>query len=188
MNETLRTRTLPAGRLLEIVQGDITLEQVGAIVNPANAQLAHGGGLAAVISRVGGATIDRESREWVQTHGPVPHRRPAVTSGGDLPAPYVIHAVGPVWGSGDEDAKLAEAVRGSLERADELGLASIALPAISTGIFGFPIMRAAGVIYAAIEAFFSDLPESGLQLVRVVLFDQPSVEAFVSVFDRAETA
>jgi O-acetyl-ADP-ribose deacetylase (regulator of RNase III) len=88
--------------------------------------------------------------------------------------------VGPVWGDGDEDAKLAAAIRGALRVADNLHCESIALPALSTGIFGFPKERAAGVILPAIEKYFAETA-SGLKLVRLVLFDQPSVEAFMSV-------
>ncbi len=184
MNQTLRGRTLPTGQKLEVARGDITIEQVDAIVNAANERLAHGGGLAAVIARAAGPGIEEESRNWVQKHGQVPHGRPAYTGGGRLPARFVIHAVGPVWGSGQEDAKLADAVRGSLARADELGLESIALPAISTGIFGFPKARAARVLFRAIEAYFAAAGDSGLRSVRVVLFDQPTVEAFIADFDQ----
>ncbi len=184
MNQTLRGRTLPTGQKLEVARGDITIEQVDAIVNAANERLAHGGGLAAVIARAAGPGIEEESRNWVKKHGQVPHGRPAYTGGGRLPARFVIHAVGPVWGSGQEDAKLADAVRGSLARADELGLESIALPAISTGIFGFPKARAARVLFRAIEAYFAAAGDSGLRSMRVVLFDQPTVEAFIAAFDQ----
>ena len=182
MNRTLRTRVFPGGRTLELVHGDITAETVDAIVNAANAQLLHGGGVAAVIARKGGPVIDRESRAWVAEHGPVSHAEPAFTSGGHLPARFVIHAVGPVWGSGDEDARLKAAVTGSLHRAASLGLATISLPAISTGIFGFPRKRAAGLIFAAICAFFESDARS-LTAVRVVLFDSPGLEDFTAVFD-----
>ena len=94
---------------------------------------------------------------------PVSHARPAWTSGGLLPAKYVIHAVGPVWGDGDEDNKLEVAVTGSLRVADELKCASIALPAISTGIFGFPKERAARIIFSAIEKYFMETSSSGLK-------------------------
>ena len=86
--------------------------------------LQHGAGVAGAILRRGGPAIQRESDAWVQRHGPVSHAAPAWTSGGNLACRIVIHAVGPVWGDGDEDAKLAEAVTGSLRLADELGLAS----------------------------------------------------------------
>ena len=179
----LRRLELPNGAVLRVIQGDITAQEVEAIVNAANAYLKHGGGVAAVIARKGGPVIQRESDAWVREHGPVPHDRPAYTSAGNLPARYVIHAVGPVWGSGDEDAKLRAAVQGSLARADELGLTSIALPAISTGIFGFPKERAARVMYAAIRDYFAAHPDSGLREVRLVLYDRPTVDAFLKVWD-----
>jgi len=179
MNQVLKEIKLPGGRLLQIVQGDLTKETVDAIVNAANAQLQHGGGVAGVILRRGRVEIQAESDAWVRQHGPVSHAEPAYTTGGRLPCRYVIHAVGPVWGSGDEDAKLAAAVAGSLRLADRLGVVSIAFPAISTGIFGFPKQRAAGVILGAIRAYLSENPASGLKLLRLTLFDQETVEAFL---------
>jgi O-acetyl-ADP-ribose deacetylase len=164
------------------VQGDITALQVDAIVNAANAHLQHGGGVAGIISRKGGPAIQKESDAWVREHGPVPHAEPAVTSGGNLPCRYVIHAVGPVWGEGDEDRKLTEAVTGSLSTADKLGLSSMAFPAISTGIFGFPKERAAGVTFSAIADFFANKMESSITLVQMVLYDQPTLDAFMKVW------
>ena len=89
----------------------------------------------------------------------------------------MIHAVGPVWGDGNEDEKLSAAVHGSLEVADELNLSSISLPAISTGIFGFPKDRAAGVIFSTIKNYFAH-HKSGIKLVRIVLFDETTIRAF----------
>src|SRR5512133_3698536 len=114
MNTIHATYQLTPGAVLEIVQGDITSEEVDAIVNAANEHLQHGGGVAWTISKKGGPSIQKESDAWIRHHGTVPHARPAWTSGGLLPAKYVIHAVGPVWGDGDEDNKLASAVTGSL--------------------------------------------------------------------------
>jgi len=178
MNTILVERALPTGQTLQIVQGDITIEAVDAIVNAANEHLQHGGGVAWAISKKGGPTIQKESDAWIRHHGPVPHSHPAWTSGGLLPAKYVIHAAGPVWGDGDEDNKLADAVSGSLRVADELKCSSIALPAISTGIYGFPKDRAAGIIFSAIENFFED-NLSNLKVVKLVLFDKPTVDAFL---------
>ena len=138
MNTVLQERNLPTGQILKIVQGDITVEEVDAIVNAANEHLQHGGGVAWAISKRGGPTIQQESDEWIRTKGTVSHAHPAWTSGGLLPAKYVIHAVGPAWGGGDEDVNLAVSVSRSLHVADELVIKSIAFPAISTGIFGFP--------------------------------------------------
>ena len=120
MTETLNHHQFTSGQHLEICQGDITRETTDAIVNAANSQLRHGGGVAAAIAHRGGEIIDRESREWVKANGFVTHSKPAVTSGGNLQCKYVIHAVGPVWGEGDEDAKLKEAILGSLTTAESL--------------------------------------------------------------------
>ncbi len=185
MNKVLFDRTLPGGQVIQIVRGDITDETTDAIVNAANAHLQHGAGVAGAIVRRGGYEVQQESTAWVQTHGPVTHEKPAWTSGGRLAARYVIHAVGPVWGDGDEDDKLSAAVRGSLQTADELKLKSIALPAISTGIFGFPKDRAARVMLSAIESYFATRP-SQLGVVRIVLFDDPTLRAFTAVWAAPE--
>ena len=177
MNKVLMERVLSTGQTIQIAQGDLTTEITDAIVNAANEHLAHGGGVAWAIVRGGGETVQQESDEWIRVHGTVSHARPAWTSGGRLPAKYVIHAVGPVWGDGDEDKKLAAAVNGSLEVADELKLTSISFPAISTGIFGFPKERAAKVMFTAIENYFSH-QHSGIKLVRLVLFDDATINAF----------
>ena len=179
MNIVLKEHTLSTGQTLQIVQGDITTEEVDAVVNAANEHLQHGGGVAWAISKRGGPAIQKESDEWIRQHGTVTHTHPAWTSGGLLPAKYVIHAVGPVWGTGDEDAKLADAISGSLWVADELELKSIAFPAISTGIFGFPKERAAKIILEVIDSYFKENPLSGLKFVKLVLYDQSTVDVFL---------
>ena len=178
MNTVLKEHHFSTGQILQIVQGDITTEEVDAIVNAANEHLQHGGGVAWAISKRGGPAIQKESNEWVRTKGPVSHVHPVWTSGGLLPAKYVIHAVGPVWGAGNEDSKLASAVSGSLRLADELGLESIAFPAISTGIFGFPKERAAKIMLAEIFDYLLK-GSSTLKTVRLVLFDKGTTEAFL---------
>jgi O-acetyl-ADP-ribose deacetylase (regulator of RNase III) len=177
--------TLASGQTLQMVQGDITTETTDTIVNSANQHLQHGAGVAGAISRRGGPDIQAESNTWVLIHGPVPHEAPAWTSGGQLPCRYVIHAVGPVWGGSkrtaagmDEDANLGACVRGSLSVADDLRLQSISFPAISTGIFCFPKERAAGVMIKAINNYFVAKPGSGIQVVRLVLCDAPTMAAF----------
>lgn len=182
MNTVLREFLLPAGGCIQIVKGDLTEENVDAIVNAANAYLQHGGGVAGAIVRRGGADIQAESNAWVQQHGPVTHAQPAYTNAGRLPCRYVVHAVGPVWGEGDEDQKLAKAVSGSLALAERLELKSIALPAISTGIFGFPKERAARIILKTVREFLSSQARSHLELVRLTLYDQPTLDAFLQVW------
>ena len=182
MSNPLVEKTLPGGQSLQIAQGDLTLEYVDAIVNAANEQLQHGGGVAWSIVRRGGDVIQQESDAWIQQHGLVPHARPAWTSGGSLPARFVIHAVGPVWsGASEDDSNLADAVSGSLRVADELKCESIAFPAISTGIFGFPKERAAGIILQSIKDYF-EKEISQLKIVRLVLFDESTVAAFLKIW------
>jgi len=182
MSNLAAEMTFPSGQRFEIVQGDITAEKVDAIVNAANEFLRHGGGVAAAIVRKGGEIIQEESDRWVVQHGPVSHDSPAYTSSGRLPCKYVIHAVGPVWGQGDEDDHLAAAIAGSLKLADELKLSSIALPAISTGIFGFPKERAAPIFFSTIREYFKTHPASSLNLVRLVIIDRPTLDAFLKPF------
>src|SRR5215208_5640387 len=179
MNTVLIQHGFPTGQILQIVQGDITIEEVDAIVNAANEHLQHGGGVAWAISKKGGPAIQKESASWIQQHGRVSHSAPAWTSGGLLPAKVVIHAVGPIWGDGDEDNKLEAAVTGSLRVAEELKCSSLAMPAISTGIYGFPKERAATIIFTAIEDYFAANSSSGLKTIKLVLFDQLTVDVFI---------
>ena len=184
MNQVLKEHKLHSGQKLQIVQGDLTEETVDAIVNAANAQLQHGGGVAGIIARRGGPTIQSESNAWIREHGTVSHNEPAYTRAGNLPSRYVIHAVGPVWGSGDEDNKLAAAIQGSLKRAEQLEIQSIAIPAISTGIFGFPIARVARIFLTAIEDYFDKNPESSLEQVRLTLYDRKTLDLFLQEWEQ----
>jgi len=183
MNKVIREIDFKSGKIMQIISGDITQENVDAIVNAANAYLQHGGGVARVISLNGGSQIQIESDSWIEKSGPVSHESPAYTSGGALPCKYVIHAVGPVWGEGDEDKKLTAAISGSLNLSDQLGLTSISFPAISTGIFGFPKERAAKIILKELEKYFEEHPGTSLELIRLVLFDEDSVAVFLDIYD-----
>jgi O-acetyl-ADP-ribose deacetylase (regulator of RNase III) len=165
--------------VLELVQGDITKLDTEAIVNAANRRLAHGGGVAAAIARSGGPVIRKESKDWVREHGRVPTGSVAITSGGNLKADYVIHAVGPVYSSRSPSRaaqELALAVKSALQMADEHGLRSIALPAISTGIFGYPLAEAAHVMLKAAI----DYVKSGTALERIVfcLYGRSAFDTF----------
>ncbi|HIE38872.1 MAG TPA: macro domain-containing protein [Anaerolineales bacterium] len=169
--------------VLELVEGDITELEADAIVNAANERLAHGGGVAGVIARMGGPVIQRESDEWVRRHGPVPTGSAAITSGGRLRARYVIHAVGPVYDGTPRSARLlASAVHAALRLADERGLRSIALPAISTGIFGYPMEEAAEVMLRAAIAYLQR--ETGLELVIFCLYGRPALTIFITALTR----
>ncbi len=167
-----------------LVQGDITAERADAIVNAANSRLQHGGGIAGAIVHRGGYAIQEESNAWVREHGEVSHAQPAITGAGGLPCKAVIHAVGPVWGSGGEDGKLRSAVTGALDLAGARGFAAIAIPAISTGIFGFPKARAARIIFAAIADYFAAHADSSLHEIRVTILDDPTLDVFREEFTR----
>ncbi len=186
MNTVVRELKLPSAQTIRILRGDITAEQVDAIVNAANPYLKHGGGVAAAIVRKGGETIQRESDEWVRQHGMVPTGQVAITGAGNLPAKAVIHAVGPVWSEHTPeraDELLKSAVWNSLMAAHNQGFESIALPAISSGIFGFPKERCAAILLDTAKEFCEQHPDSTLKDIRFVLFDEPTFQAFVEAFD-----
>ncbi len=169
-------------RRVEIVKGDITEEEVDAIVNAANPYLRHGGGVAGAIVRKGGKEIQEESDKI----GYVPVGSAAITGAGKLKARYVIHAVGPRWGEGDEDRKLESAVRSALKIAHEKGLRSISLPAISTGIFGFPKERGAEIILRTIINFLKENPDTSLELIRCCNIDEETTRIFQEKAKRLE--
>ena len=183
MNQVISEHILESGQRLQIVQGDITKEVVDAIVNAANAHLKHGGGVAAAIAGRGGPEIQAESDRWVLQHGPVKPESPAYTSGGNLACRYVIHTVGPVWGEGNEDSKLNAAISGALKLGDQLAVSSISFPAVSTGIFGFPKTQAAEIIIGTIREYFRDNPISRMEVVRITLFDQETLDVFNRVWN-----
>ncbi len=165
---------------LELIEGDITTLDTDAIVNAANERLAHGGGVAGAISRRGGPVIQRESNEWVQRHGRVPTGSAAITSGGRLKARYVIHTVGPVYRATSRPAELlASAVRSALYLADEHRLKSIALPAISTGIFGYPLDEAAQVMLQTTIEYLRRPETTNLERVVFCLYGRTAYETFV---------
>ncbi|HUJ11557.1 MAG TPA: macro domain-containing protein [Verrucomicrobiae bacterium] len=166
---------------LELVQGDITALKLDAIVNAANKYLAHGGGVALAIVRKGGSQIQVESTALIAKRGPLVTGEAVITSGGKLPAKFVIHTVGPVWHEQSEeesDQLLRKAVRSCLTIADEKELKQIALPAISTGIYGFPMERAAPLMLKEVV----DHLRSQTKLERVVfcLYDSASYRIFES--------
>lgn len=184
MNTILAEKTAPNGAKIALVQGDITEEQVDAIVNAANVHLQHGAGVAGQIARKGGPEIQRESDAWVRANGPVPTGEAVVTGAGALPYACIIHAVGPIWGSGDEDARLRAALWNSLLRAEERSLKTISIPAISSGIYGFPKDRCADILLATAEEYVQAHSETGLTEIRFCLFDAPTVEAFRAAWQR----
>jgi len=160
--------------VLELLEGDITEMQTDAIVNAANAQLILGGGVAGAIRRKGGPQIQQECNKIGGTFvgGAV------ITTGGDLKAKYVIHAVGPRMGEGNEGEKLKNATLNSLKLADEKSIKSISFPAISTGVFGFPIQRCAEIMLKAAIDYIKG--QTGLEKVIFCLFGQDSFEVFTN--------
>jgi O-acetyl-ADP-ribose deacetylase (regulator of RNase III) len=159
---------------IRVVQGDITKQAVDAIVNAANSSLLGGGGVDGAIHRAGGSAILAESRLL----GGCATGDANATTAGQLPSQYVIHTVGPVWQGGDasEAELLASCHRRSLEVAAELGCRTVAFPAISTGIFGYPVEQAAEVAVGTMRAELER--HSGIERVTFVLFSAGHKAAF----------
>ena len=169
---------LQGGRCINLLAGDITLQDSDAIVNAANEQLAPGGGVCGAIHRAGGPAIWEECERIVQQRGPLPTGQAVATTAGRMKARYVIHTVGPVWygGRSGEAEKLASCYRESIRIADELKLKSIAFPSISTGIFGYPVELAAPVALAAVAEGVQS--SRHVTEARFVLFDETTFDAY----------
>jgi len=168
-------------KILKVIKGDLTEEDVDAIVNAANSQLQHGGGVAGAIVRKGGRIIQEESNKI----GYVPVGKAAITTGGKLKAKYVIHTVGPVWGEGDEEKKLESAVKSALEVAAEHNLKSVSLPAISSGIFGFPKEKAVPIIFNTAARFLKK--ETSVIEVHLCNIDGFTSSLFVEEADKRQS-
>lgn len=166
-------------KIFRLVKGDITKRNVDAIVNAANSYLKHGGGVARAIVRKGGAIIQEESDkiDYVSV-GSV-----AITTGGRLPCKSVIHAVGPQMGEGDEDHKLKSAVENILKLATEKKFRSISMPAISSGIFGFPKDRCAKILIGESKKFVKENQGTSIQLVEFCIYDDETYNHFKHEFD-----
>ncbi|HEU4388269.1 MAG TPA: O-acetyl-ADP-ribose deacetylase [Blastocatellia bacterium] len=169
------------GGRVSVVVGDITRQAVDAIVNAANSTLLGGGGVDGAIHRAGGPQILEECKEIRRTRFPngLPTSEAVITSGGRLPAKFVIHTVGPIYGrqAGRDAELLANCYRNSLALAVEHGLKSIAFPAISTGAFGYPTEQAAEVSSEAIAEFLAG--DESLKDVRLVFFSDGDARTFV---------
>ncbi|MBK8903109.1 MAG: macro domain-containing protein [Anaerolineaceae bacterium] len=170
---------LPAGQILRIGQGDITEETTEAIVNAANERLEHGAGVAGAIRKRGGEIIQEESHRWVQEHGRVHTGSAAITGAGSLATKYVIHTVGPIWGSGNEEKKLASAVKSALSVAAQHGIKSIAIPGISSGIFGGPKDLCARIIIQTTANYLNRNPATSIKEVHFCNIDEETVSAFL---------
>lgn len=167
-----------------LVQGDITQQQVDAIVNAANSGLSGGSGVDGAIHKVGGPTIAAECKTYFAEHGRVEPGRCAVTTAGDLPAKHVIHAVGPKFNDGQhgEYVTLERAYLESLAAADKVGATSIAFPSISTGAYRFPIDEAALVAFGSMFRYLRGNEKSGLTEIRMVTFSDADLEAYRKAF------
>jgi len=174
-------KTFLDGRVTVVV-GDITRQDVEAIVNAANSSLLGGGGVDGAIHRGGGPAILDQCREIRQTRFPegLPTGEAVVTTAGNLPALYVIHTVGPIYGEhrGREAELLANCYHNSLTLAVEKNLASVAFPAISTGVYGYPREEAAEISSRTIENFLAT--DRQLKEVRLVFFEAPDAEIFLA--------
>jgi len=162
---------------LVIVKGDITKQRVDAIVNAANSSLLGGGGVDGAIHRAAGPDLLRICRDIRRSQGDCPTGEAVITPGFQLPAAFVIHTVGPVWrgGTSGEAKLLRNCYANSLRLADSEGLGSIAFPAISTGVYGYPVDRAVGVAFDAVVGFEA----ANLRSVRFVLFSDHATGVYV---------
>ena len=165
---------------LSIVEGDITKEETEAIVNAANSGLRGGGGVDGAIHRAGGPSILEECRKI----GHCPTGQAVVTSGGNLPAKYVIHTVGPVWSGGNrnEAGLLKSAYLESLKIASKKGLKSVSFPAISSGAYGYPLDEAARIALKTAIDYLKEHQE--IELVRFVLFGKPMLDVFAEQLNK----
>ncbi|MGB5089756.1 MAG: macro domain-containing protein [Nitrososphaeraceae archaeon] len=171
------------GKIIRLVRGDITERNVDVIVNAANSYLRHGGGLAAAIVRKGGKIIQEDSDKI----GVVRVGNAVITGSGTLPCKAVIHAVGPKIGEGKEDQKLRSAMKNALILAQANGFKSISIPAISSGIFGFPKDRCAKILVNESIRFITNSSSkpraSSLQTVEFCILDEETLEEFRMEFD-----
>jgi len=167
--KALASVTFPTA-VFEVVQGDLLQQPVDAIVNAANGALAHGGGVAAIISRAAGPELQKECDALVRGHGIYPTGSAVVSTAGKLPFKGVIHAVGPRYGEGNEEKMLEKALVSAFECAKERGWSSVALPAVSSGIFAVPLEVCARAYAAAAR-------KAPLRKVVLCLRDQPIIDA-----------
>jgi putative ATPase len=165
----------PGGRTFEVVVGDLLAEPTDAIVNAANCQLAHGGGVAAAIARAAGPALEQEGDRIVAERGRLEVGEAVVTSAGRLAFKGVIHAVGPRQGAGNEEEDLVRALGSAFRCAHERGWGSVSFPAVSSGIFAVPLDVCARAYVRAVREFMAAHPDTSLRSVRLCLFKGPLV-------------
>jgi O-acetyl-ADP-ribose deacetylase (regulator of RNase III) len=172
------------GRTIELVQGDIVRQEVDAIVNAANPSLVGGGGVDGAIHRAGGPSILEECQLIRGVRGQCPPGGAVFTTAGDLPAKYVIHAVGPHWqgGGAGEAQLLASCYRNALRIATKLNLRTVAFPSISTGAYGYPADQAAAVALLAVSSFLAS-GAGTVETVRFVLYDTLTFMTYAGALD-----
>lgn len=168
---------------ISLVRGDITRQDVGAIVNAANSSLLGGGGVDGAIHRAGGKAILEECKKIREVEGKCPAGKAVITGGGKLQAQYVIHAIGPIWrgGASDEESTLASAYNESLKLAAQYEVKTVAFPSISTGAYGFPVDKASRIAVATAREFCSG--NNSLEEIRFVLFDNRTYDFFKSALE-----
>lgn len=174
---------------ITLQRGDITAQDVDAIVNAANSGLLGGGGVDGAIHRAGGSAIFAECKAIVNQRGRLPAGQAVITTAGQMTARKVIHTVGPIWhgGSHGEAETLASAYRESLRLANEYALETVAFPSISTGAYGYPVAQAAGVALGAVRDTLLEMqsatPPCSVHEVRFVLFDEATYAAYAAALD-----
>ena len=174
---------------LSLVQGDITKQATEVIVNAANSSLMGGGGVDGAIHRAGGPAILEDCKKIVDRQGRLPTGKAVITTGGNLKTKYVIHTVGPIWhgGSRNEAELLESAYHECLKLASENKLASISLPSISTGVYGYPVAEAARIALKTVASFLKEQATS-LKEVVFVLFDPATYDSYSSAWREVLTA
>lgn len=163
---------------IQLIKGDITRIEVEAIVNAANSRLAGGGGVDGAIHRAGGTEIMEACNKIREEQGGCPTGEAVITTGGNLPARYVIHTVGPVWrgGKNDEARLLENAYLNSLKLAEKYSIRSIAFPNISTGVYGYPLEEAADIAIHAVNLYLSQ--DTHIEKIIYVCYDERSYQIY----------
>ncbi len=176
--------TMKAHAKIKLIKGDITKQQVDAVVNAANSSLMGGGGVDGAIHRAGGPAILEECRKIVARQGGCATGEAVITTGGRLPAKYVIHTVGPVWNGGkyNEEQKLSDCYNNSLKIAVNNSIPTIAFPNISTGIYRFPKEKASGIAVEQVTLFLD--ANNGIEEVVFVCFDEENYELYADLLSR----